>query len=133
MKKIIIIFMLLFAVNANAEYKFAEAWDVNDTTYQLLATGLMIADWGQTRYIAKNPDKYYEINPILGKHPSTSEVNTYFAAAILGHALISLALPPKAEVFGYNINPRRIWQVMWIGIETGYVGHNASMGIRVKF
>lgn len=118
---------------ARAEYKFAENWTWQDTAWQGAFVAVLAADWTQTRYIAKNPDKYHETNPILGKHPSTSQVDTYMAGCVLGHTLISLALPPKAEIFGYTINPRRIWQGVWIGIEAGYVIHNTSIGVKFEF
>jgi dimethylglycine dehydrogenase len=41
----------------------------------------MMADYLQTLEISRNPDKYYERNPILGNHPSQGEVTAYFVGA----------------------------------------------------
>ena len=48
---------------------------------------------------------------------------SYSSVGDLGET-ISLILPPKA---------RKIWQYTWIGIETGTVIHNASIGIGMEF
>lgn len=125
--------LMLFIPSARAEYKFADNWTWEDTAWQGAFVAVLAADWAQTRYIAKHADEFHETNPILGKHPSTSQVDAYIAGCVLGHTLISLALPPKAEIFGYTINPRRIWQCIWIGVEAGYVIHNVSIGIKIRF
>ena len=113
---ICIIFLNFSVVNAE--------WTATDTAFQLAYTTLHVVDWGQTLDIAKNPDKWHETNPILGKHPSIGRVNTYFITTLIGHTFISYILPK---------NYRRIWQCVWIGIEGGYVAHNYHMGIRVNF
>ena len=43
----------------------------------------LIIDWLQTRYIAKNPKIWSEINVYLGVHPSVGRVNVYFLICIL--------------------------------------------------
>jgi hypothetical protein len=140
---ILLIFILATASlppQCNAEYKFADNWTWQDTAWQGAFVAVAAGDWLQTRYIAKHPDEYYETNKALGKHPSTSEVDAYFAGCVLGHTLISLALPPKltwngeiVTVFDVPVNPRRIWQGIWIGVEAGYVIHNASIGVKFNW
>ena len=111
----------------------ADEWTRNDTYWQVAVTALIIGDWGQTRYIAQNPDRYQEYNPILGSHPSTGSVDLYFATSIVAHAAIAYFLPSKVKVFGTDINPRRIWQLATIGLEIGCVGNNARLGIGFSF
>ena len=60
-------------------------WTEEEKNKELLYLLLHGLDWAQTRTIAKNPNKYSEINPILGRHPSTGRVNNYFLATGLGH------------------------------------------------
>lgn len=99
--------------------------------------GLLIADWAQTRWIAKNcgPSEIYttgqtaqascvETNSLLGKYPSVGETNNYFAFAILGHAAISYLLPRAW---------REGWQYVWIGVEANQVNRNRSLGIKLEF
>lgn len=119
---IIISLLLCFSLlHTNA---YAGNWTKEDTFYQAASTVLQVADWGQARYISEHPEKYYEINPILGEHPSIEEVNIYFAGSIIGKTLISYLLPPKL---------RRIWQVGNIGASTYLVIRNNGIGIKIKF
>src|SRR5882672_9397495 len=106
--------LILVASAAHA----GDDWTTGDTVRQGILTGLLIVDWGQTRYIVKHPqdptkqDGTYawraESNPLLGSYPSMAKVNTYFSVAIIGHAAISYALPR-----GW----RDGWQYVWIGVE----------------
>jgi hypothetical protein len=84
-----------------------------------------VADWLQTLQIARNPDRWSETNPILGEHPSVSDVNQYFLATAVGHALISHYIP--------SAKMTRVWQGTTIAIQRGYVIHNHSLGISIKF
>ena len=65
-----------------------------------------------------------ETNPILGHFPSRRKVNNYFLASSLSHAMITWLLP--AEIRPY-------WQSVGIVVEAGFVAHNYSLGIQVKF
>ena len=124
----VILIVFLFSVTANA----ADKWTTADTAWQASAMALMAVDWGQTRYIAQHPE-YYEVNPILGRHPSTKAVDLYFVGAMIVHPVISYLLPSKAEIFGVTINPRRIWQAGTIVLELGCVANNARLGIGFSF
>lgn len=99
-------------------------WTKTDTAFQLVYSALHITDWGQTRDIAKNPDRFHENNPILGKHPSVGKVDTYMALTLIGSTAMSILLPPKY---------RRWWQVGLIGLEGALVIHNFNIGIKVNF
>ena len=135
----VVIMIVLFAVPAHAEYKFAENWTWTDTAYEAANQSLFIVDWAQTRSMARqgwkwNGDSYSEICPFLSKHPTTSEVDTLIPIGMAVHLLVSLALPPDYKVLGVNIHPRRTWQLMWIGIETGAIANNFSgCGVRIEF
>jgi hypothetical protein len=132
--------ILLFA---GASVARADDWSTADTVRQGVLTGLLVADWAQTRWLVKYegtpghcsavnlnlPDpcvsrSYSEVNGLLGEHPSTGKVNAYFAAAIVGHAAISYMLPR-----GW----REGWQYVWIGVEANTVHHNRSLGIKLAF
>jgi hypothetical protein len=112
-------FILFYVMSVTA----VADWSSGDTNRQLAFTALQLVDWAQTREIVRNPD-YYETNPILGKYPSKTEVDVYFAAATLGHYLVSRALPPDY---------RKVWQYVWIGVQVGYVTHNYQIGLRIRF
>lgn len=118
MKILIVIIVLLISSPV-----FGSDWSKKDTAYQLTYTALHIIDWGQTRNIVNN-GRYYDNNPVLGKHPSMGEVNTYFILTLLGYTTISYILPSKY---------RRYWQVGTIVIQSGVVGHNFNIGLKVDF
>lgn len=99
------------------------SWSTADTQRQIAYGLLHTMDWMQTHEVSRNPD-YRELNPILGPNPSEGRINTYFAATLVGHTVISYYLPD---------NYRRWWQFITIGFEAGVVGRNASMGIKIRF
>lgn len=104
---------------------FASDWTTEDTAWQAAYMVLHVADWGQTRDIARREDEgYYETNPILGRHPSLKRVDTHFAVTALAHTAISYALPPDW---------RRRWQMVTIGVEAGFVSYNYSIGLKINF
>jgi hypothetical protein len=84
--------------------------------------------------IAKRPELYYEkMNFLLPRHPTTGQVIGVIGAGIVIHALISMALPPHYEFLGIDIHPRLVWQSVSIGLETGNIINNSSIGLRVNF
>jgi len=85
---------------------------------------LQFIDYGQTRTIAKHPENYYEMNEILGAHPSVGKVNTYFAVTTLLQMAIARALP-----YEY----RSTFQYITIGVEVGAVANNMMVGIHHDF
>ena len=104
------------------EYNRPDPWTKDQILLQGVSTTLNIIDWGQTLDIADNHDKYYEINPIIGKHPSRGRVNTYFTLATLIKIGITHILPSK-------------WRKWWLGANimiSGYlVNHNYQIGLRM--
>lgn len=84
------------------------------------STASLAIDWMQTRTIAKNPDRWYETNVVLGKHPSVDKVDIYFASVIAANIGLHWILP-------------RDWQPYWYGaitsIELGYAAHNFTLGV----
>lgn len=71
-----------------------------DRATLITSTVSLACDWGQTRSMAANdwahptgPQRYEEANPIMGKHPSTLVVDTYFMSAALINAAAWLVIP----------------------------------------
>ena len=133
------LFLLLFLLTASPAWadglKFGEDWTAGDTARQIAVTALMIVDWGQTRYIVKNPCGPYEhcVNPLeergparyfIGNHPSLGQVNVYFAASVVLNAGIAYALPR-----GW----RDAWQYLSAGRELYFTIDNHSAGIEMSF
>jgi hypothetical protein len=117
--------MILGALDATAAPRWWEKheWTHRDTALQLSYTALHIADWGQTLDIENHPDQA-ESNPILGRHPTRGEINTYFATTLALHWLVARVLPQKW---------RNTFQLGTIALEFDVVSDNRSAGIRVNF
>jgi len=122
-KLILIIFIILISCPVQA-YTFAEQWTKTDSALEAVYIGSTIIDWGQTRDIAKHPQEYHEINPVLGRHPSLDTVDILIPAGIVAHGIISMALPPKYRIY---------WQAVFIGIEGFTVLSNYNIGLRIDF
>lgn len=101
-------------------------WSTRDTVRQGVVTAEFLLDRAQTLYIARHPNTWSEKNgrAVINAHPSVGAVNTYFAAGIVLHAIVSAVLPPDW---------RAGWQYVWIGSEAETVGHNYRIGIRFSF
>ncbi len=121
MKKILPI-MLAICVLAGCSGN--HPWTRKDTAALATYTVFHVADWMQTRQVAKNPDCYREINPILGEHPSTPLVDAYFAFTWIANYLITRELDEPY---------RTGWQIGGIAIEAGFVIHNNSVGVKLQW
>ena len=98
----------------------ASAWTETDTARQVAYSALHVADWMQTRQIARQPDRFHETNPILGRHPSLGRVDAYMAGTLVLHAAVAYALPSPW---------RSWWQHVGIAVETGAAAGNAAIGL----
>ena len=65
---------------------------------------LLFIDYRQTLDI-KNHEGYFEINPILGKHPGDSKITIYFIiCAVIAAVVPYFYLTQLEEVYYYNID-----------------------------
>lgn len=96
------------------------SWTAKDTSLEIIYAASHAMDWSQTLHISRNPQTYFELNPIMGPHPSEDKVKAYFALTLIAHAAMAYMLPPPY---------RTIWQSFWIGVETLAVQHNRAMGL----
>ena len=97
------------------------AWNRTDKTIFATGMALKTIDCLQTIEIARNPD-YYELNPIIGKHPSEEKVIAYFALGGLAYYLVADWVPEKW---------RTGWLSFWVGASSVCVFHNYRVGIRI--
>ena len=99
-------------------------WSRSDTYRHAALTGLMALDYAQTMKIAREPEHYHEMNPILGRHPSEAEVSAYFASAYAIKTAVAVALPPEY---------RKWWQYALIGFSGACVANNLVIGLGIGF
>jgi hypothetical protein len=98
-------------------------WSNVDLTLAALSITAHTLDWGQTRYIAANPDRYRETNVFLGEHPTRGQVDAYFL--LYGAAVATLA--------HYFPEYRKIILAVHFGMHGQAVSSNFRIGIRMSF
>lgn len=111
------IFHILIFVVCSSTLSHAE-WTEEKMARELVFAVALINDWQQTLIIADKPGKR-EKNRILGPKPHRDNVNIYFAGCLIGHAAVAYMLPD---------NYAKIWQDVWIGIETNSSNNNVKKG-----
>lgn len=116
--------LLNLAGKAKAEtFEHWERWDKQDKALFVASQALLVADWSQTRKIAKNPSEYREYNIILGKHPSVDKVDAYFLSTMTLNYVLAAAFPEY----------RKDQFKVLIGVETLVVHRNTTIGLSVGF
>lgn len=92
----------------------------------VLSVILLLLDWRQTLYIARHPECYSEINPMLGKHPSVAAVNVHFLARV------ALALAAFAVFIYLGWYPTALaMSAVLVAVEGYCVWHNSKLGIKL--
>lgn len=121
MKPIVLLLIVAALYSCNSH---ADDWTMGDTVRQSILLGVTFIDYKQTTNIAEHPEKWHEISPILGSHPSRDKVNLYFLATAALQFGTAYILPVKI---------RELYQYGYIGYEAGFVDNNFRLGIQAKF
>ncbi len=105
------------------------SWDKTNTILQVPMTLTMTVDMMPTLsidYYSGSPTDpgAYEVNPILGRHPSDSEIVTYFVGMLATRILVTWVLPPRWS---------HVFQGMFIVHDVGIIVHNRILGLRISF
>jgi hypothetical protein len=103
---------------------YADEYSKTDIALQSTYTMLHIIDWGQTLDISKNSDKYWEINPILGKHPSVSKVNIYMGTSLAIYYIVNYFLPSDYRLLVESSS---------VILKASLVSHNYKIGLYINF
>jgi uncharacterized protein YfiM (DUF2279 family) len=112
----------IIAIIAMCLPMLAHAWTDTQKALYLSAQAATVIDWAQTRHIAKSPDKFQEVNPLIGKNPSTDKVDAFMAGRMVANHLIA-----------HNISEE--WRTpVLVGINIAYWGaviHNDRIGVKM--
>ncbi len=98
------------------------AWN---TSYVVLAGAFAVALWmdaAQTREAMRRG--YEELNPILGRHPSVGQINTYTAMSGLTVLVGAAVAPPRVRPWVLGVA---------LAVETLTITGNAKAGLALKF
>lgn len=112
--------VLLLCGSAGAE---SRPWTEDEKRLFYVHSALVVADWSQTRQIAKNPTQYFEYNPFLGKQPSLDKVDVWFVGTLVGSYFW----------FDYMEEKRGSYLFTASVIRGVIVGHNLNVGLRIGF
>lgn len=118
-RRLIPLALLFYSLVSNAG-----EWDKIDYSLLGIAGTGIILDWGQTRYIVKNPQSFHELNPTLGNSPSMGSVNKFFIGRLALHGTMAYILPDPF---------RKIWLVGEITIRFNAVKNNRNIGVGFSF
>jgi hypothetical protein len=120
-KKILVAVLISFSPLTWADNR---AWTGEEKAWLGTAAAATVADWATTRDLSRRyREGYYENNPILGKHPSTSRVDLYFVSAgLLGYVI--------ADNLDQN---RKLFLQGWTAVEILYTNRNLNLGLKIKF
>jgi hypothetical protein len=100
----------------------ADKWTKEDIAEEITFQVVNAIDTFQTVKIAKNPDQYYERNPLFGEHPSVEKVYLIKTGFAVGHLLVTHYLPQKY---------RRIWCLGTTAVLTPIVMNNFNIGLGI--
>ena len=129
---LLLLLLLSFISSANAE-----PWSKWDSALAGAAVTTIGIDWGQTRWMVKNPcinagggtdcpDPYYENGIIakrfIGEHPTTGQVDRYFLAYAATTLLVADWLSPPL---------RKGFLALTTVVQIGYVSHNYRIGVKM--
>lgn len=114
--------LLLLAVLCGTAH--AQRWSDDQRTLASMYAAAWAIDWGQTRRIAQEPQRWVERNPVLGTHPSVGRVNTYFCVAPLAGYLVLDRMGSE--------NRTTVLKLLTM-VEIATVAGNHSIGIRMSF
>src|SRR6266851_1614507 len=116
-------FTVLLALAATAARAEWQPPTTAETTLLIAAQTSSVLDMLQTLDIKRHPGSY-EMNPILGSHPSDARVLTYFATSAVIKTAAWYALPR-----GW----RNIVPVLNLAVEIPLIAHNANVGLEIRF
>jgi len=120
--RMIILLMLSILFFFGSQVRAADKWSTRDYALEIAKGVVHAIDWRQTRWATQNG--YEEMNPVIGRHPSTERVDAYFLGTQILHPIITHYLPSRW---------RPIWQSFSLGFNCATVGHNIRVGIGIRW
>ncbi len=125
---VVLFLVLAFHLPACAG-KHHQPWSSQDLFLGSVGVVVHGADWGTTRQMPLsdyeiNGKKYWEINPLMGRHPTVQEVDAYMAVSLFTKIFVTDFLDPKYRPW---------WQGLWIAVGVVCVKNNIDQGLRVEF
>lgn len=102
----------------------ADKWTDGDIAREVVFQAMHVIDYHQTMNVVNHPDKYRELNPVIGEHPSRDRLNAFMFTGAVLHIGVTHFLPAKWRPY---------WQYLTIGIKAGCIVQNLNTGLRIDF
>jgi hypothetical protein len=99
-------------------------WRDEDTVRQVAITALLFVDYKQSSITTSCTEKCWELNPLLGDHPSPVRLRNYFLTMAVSSAILAYELPPKW---------RTRFQYGTLTLESVVVLRNQQLGFKFRF
>ena len=138
-KKVAIAALVVAVIGGCSSVKSnVKSWDRHDTAYQATYLALTTVDWAQTRWMTRQDwqwdgNNYKELNPLFLDNKPHTDATWLIPLGMALHTGIAMSLPGKAKICGLKLNPRRIWQLLFISGEIGATINNYSAGVKIEF
>jgi uncharacterized protein YceK len=138
-KKLVIIALVIMMTSGCSSIKNnVKLWDRHDTAYQATYLTLTTIDWAQTRWMTRQDwqwdgNNYKELNPLFLDNKPHTDATWLIPVGMALHTGIAMALPRESKICGLKLNPRRIWQLLFISGEIGATINNYSAGVKIEF
>jgi hypothetical protein len=78
-------------------------------------------------------NNYKELNPLFLDNKPHTDATWLIPVGMALHTGIAMALPSKSKICGFKLNPRRIWQIIFISGEIGAIINNYAAGVKIEF
>lgn len=102
----------------------AADWDTTDKVLFGSFVALQVADAAQTHYAVQHPERFREMNPLLGSEPSDGKIIAIKSLMVGGTYYL---------LRDTDSQTRKSALVILDGLYIGVVAHNASIGVRMRF
>ena len=138
-KKVAIAALVVAVIGGCSSVKSnVKSWDRHDTAYQATYLALTTVDWAQTRWMTRQDwqwdgNNYKELNPLFLDNKPHTDATWLIPVGMALHTGIAMALPSKSKICGFKLNPRRIWQIIFISGEIGAIINNYAAGVKIEF
>jgi len=122
-KKILATFLLFLTLSGTVSAE-TRPWTTEEKAWGAAAGAMLLGDWLTTRNMTQRYNEgYYERNPVLGRYPTTQQVNRHFLVSI-----------PLVFLIADNWQSQRKHWLMGITIiEAAAFANNLSIGLRIQY
>lgn len=130
---VILILFMMIPINTQAFELPGDKFDNTEIILEVVWLSIHALDWGTTLNISSSEGRYYEMNPILGRHPNRESVHLYMLSGAILHPIFARILPKEITIFETKIPIRKGFQYISIGMSGICVLNNFNVGLHTAW